>query len=240
MSGSERARAAQRRPSLPSATSRPSTSRSSRTAARSSRSTSRPGSRALYESANLARQALIDEGKGGERIHVYDRRSACGGAAFVAIAAARAAKAGASGAEALAAADRARERAQDVVRDRHARVPPQGRAHRCCSGLDGLSAPDQADPDARGGDHPGRARPHPPASVRAHGRVRPASATSPARRRGSSSTSTTTRRRATSSTNAARSSARTRSSSPRSARSSERTSAQASWEWAAWTRSFLG
>ncbi len=61
-----------------------------------------------YESANLARQALIDEGKGGERIHVYDSRSACGGAAFVVIAAARAAKAGASGADALAAADRAR------------------------------------------------------------------------------------------------------------------------------------
>jgi DegV family protein with EDD domain len=61
-----------------------------------------------YESANLARQALIDEGKGGERVHVYDSRSACGGAAFVAIAAARAAKAGASGADALAAADRAR------------------------------------------------------------------------------------------------------------------------------------
>jgi DegV family protein with EDD domain len=61
-----------------------------------------------YESANLARQALIDEGKGGERVHVYDSRSACGGAAFVAIAAARAAKAGASGADELAAADRAR------------------------------------------------------------------------------------------------------------------------------------
>ena len=62
-----------------------------------------------YESASLARQALIDDGKGGERIHVYDTRSACGGAALVAIAAARAAKAGASGAEALAAGDRARD-----------------------------------------------------------------------------------------------------------------------------------
>ena len=60
-----------------------------------------------YESASLARQSLIDEGKGGERIHVYDSRSACGGAGFVAIAAARAANSGASGAEALAAAERA-------------------------------------------------------------------------------------------------------------------------------------
>jgi DegV family protein with EDD domain len=62
-----------------------------------------------YESATLARQALIDEGKGGERVHVYDSRSACGGAALVAIAAARAAKAGASGAETLAAGERARD-----------------------------------------------------------------------------------------------------------------------------------
>jgi DegV family protein with EDD domain len=32
-----------------------------------------------FESATQARQALIDEGKGGERVHVYDSRSACGG-----------------------------------------------------------------------------------------------------------------------------------------------------------------
>ncbi len=62
-----------------------------------------------YESANLARQALLDEGKGGERIYVYDSRSACGGASLCTIAAARAANAGASGAEALEAADRARD-----------------------------------------------------------------------------------------------------------------------------------
>ena len=62
-----------------------------------------------YESASLARQAMIDDGKGGERIYVYDSRSACGGAALCAIAAARAAKSGASGAEALDAADRARD-----------------------------------------------------------------------------------------------------------------------------------
>ncbi|HYH61036.1 MAG TPA: DegV family protein [Solirubrobacterales bacterium] len=62
-----------------------------------------------FESANQARQALIDEGKGGERVFVYDSRSACGGAALVAIAVARAAKAGASGEEALAAGERARD-----------------------------------------------------------------------------------------------------------------------------------
>ena len=61
------------------------------------------------ESANQARQTLINEHQGGERIFVYDSRSACGGAALVAIAAARAANRGASGAEALAAADKARD-----------------------------------------------------------------------------------------------------------------------------------
>ncbi|HSI80907.1 MAG TPA: DegV family protein [Solirubrobacterales bacterium] len=61
------------------------------------------------ESARQARERLADEGRGGERIHVYDSRSACGGMAFSVLAAARAAAAGASGAEALAAAERARE-----------------------------------------------------------------------------------------------------------------------------------
>ena len=60
------------------------------------------------ESANQARQALIDEDKGGERIHVYDSRSACGGAGLVAVAAARAARGGASGAEVYEVCGRAR------------------------------------------------------------------------------------------------------------------------------------
>lgn len=61
-----------------------------------------------YDSATQARQALIDDGKGGERVYVYDSRSACGGAGLVVVAAARAALAGASGEEALAIAERAR------------------------------------------------------------------------------------------------------------------------------------
>jgi DegV family protein with EDD domain len=60
------------------------------------------------DSANQARQALIDEGKGGERVHVYDTRSACGGAGLVAVAAARAARNGATAPEAIEACDRAR------------------------------------------------------------------------------------------------------------------------------------
>ena len=42
------------------------------------------------DSANQARQQLIDDGKGGERIRVYDSRSACGGEGLLAIAAAAA------------------------------------------------------------------------------------------------------------------------------------------------------
>ena len=56
------------------------------------------------ESARQARQQLIDEGRDGERIHVEDSRSACGGQGLMALAAAKAAAQGASGAEALAAA----------------------------------------------------------------------------------------------------------------------------------------
>jgi len=60
------------------------------------------------DSARQARQQLIDEGRGGERIHVFDSRSACGGLGLSVLAAAHAARQGASGEEALAAAERAR------------------------------------------------------------------------------------------------------------------------------------
>ncbi len=49
-----------------------------------------------FEAANQARQRLIDEGRGGERIHVVDSASAAGGTGMVLLAAARAAKGGAS------------------------------------------------------------------------------------------------------------------------------------------------
>jgi fatty acid kinase fatty acid binding subunit len=62
-----------------------------------------------FEAAGQARERLIAEGKGGERIHVYDSRSACGGTGLCALAAAAAAKGGASGEEALARARQARE-----------------------------------------------------------------------------------------------------------------------------------
>jgi DegV family protein with EDD domain len=61
-----------------------------------------------YDSALQARQRLIDEDKGGERIHVYDSRTAAGGLALLCVTAAKAAAEGATGADARDAADRAR------------------------------------------------------------------------------------------------------------------------------------
>src|SRR3954447_13296904 len=61
------------------------------------------------EAARQARQRLIDDDKGGDRISVLDSRTGCGGQGMLAIAAARAAKKGADGEEALAVAERARE-----------------------------------------------------------------------------------------------------------------------------------
>ena len=61
------------------------------------------------ESARQARQQLIERGEGGERIMVFDSRSACGGTGLLAITAARAAERGAPGTDVLAAVERARE-----------------------------------------------------------------------------------------------------------------------------------
>jgi DegV family protein with EDD domain len=61
------------------------------------------------ESARQARQQLIDEGRGGERIQVLDSRSSAGGLGIVTLAASRATARGASGPEAAEAAERARE-----------------------------------------------------------------------------------------------------------------------------------
>ena len=62
-----------------------------------------------FEAAGQARQRLIDEGRGGERIEVMDSRSGCGGQGLVVVAAARAASEGADRTDALAAAERARD-----------------------------------------------------------------------------------------------------------------------------------
>ena len=57
-----------------------------------------------YGAAQQAREALVERGIAGDRVHVYDSETACGGLGLVAMAAASAARAGASGAEVVEAA----------------------------------------------------------------------------------------------------------------------------------------
>ena len=62
-----------------------------------------------YESAMQARERLIAEGEGGERIVVCDSRTGCGGMGLMILAAANAVERGASAAEASERAEAARE-----------------------------------------------------------------------------------------------------------------------------------
>jgi DegV family protein with EDD domain len=62
-----------------------------------------------FEAAGQARERLIEEGKGGERLHLMDSRSAAGGMGLCALGASSAAKAGADAAGCLARAEEARK-----------------------------------------------------------------------------------------------------------------------------------
>ncbi len=62
-----------------------------------------------YESALTARQQLIDEGRGGERIHVVDSRTACGGMGMLVLAAVAGAGAGEDAEAIVARVGRVRE-----------------------------------------------------------------------------------------------------------------------------------
>jgi fatty acid kinase fatty acid binding subunit len=62
-----------------------------------------------FEAAGQARERLIAEGKGGDRIHLFDSRSAAGGMGLSALAASAAAIAGGDGPTVLARAQQARE-----------------------------------------------------------------------------------------------------------------------------------
>jgi DegV family protein with EDD domain len=62
-----------------------------------------------FEAANQARQRLIDDGKGGERIHLYDSEMACGATGLCVLAACAAIEAGGGPEEALARAKEVRE-----------------------------------------------------------------------------------------------------------------------------------
>jgi len=62
-----------------------------------------------FEAANQARQRLIDEGRGGERIHVMDSRSAAGGMGLTVLGAAAAALQGGDSTAVLARAEETRQ-----------------------------------------------------------------------------------------------------------------------------------
>jgi DegV family protein with EDD domain len=62
-----------------------------------------------FEAAGQARERLSEEGKGGERIHLFDSRSAAGGMGLCALGAAAAARGGADGEATLARAQQTRE-----------------------------------------------------------------------------------------------------------------------------------
>ncbi len=62
-----------------------------------------------FEAANQARQRLVDEDKGGERVHLYDSEMACGATGLCVLAATAAIEAGGGPTEALARAKEVRE-----------------------------------------------------------------------------------------------------------------------------------
>ena len=62
-----------------------------------------------YEAAGQARQRLIDDGQGGERVHLYDSEMACGATGLCVLAAAAAIEAGGGPEEALARAKQVRQ-----------------------------------------------------------------------------------------------------------------------------------
>lgn len=62
-----------------------------------------------YEAANQARQRLVEEGKGGERVHLYDSEMACGATGLCVLAAHAAVEAGGGPTEALARAKEVRD-----------------------------------------------------------------------------------------------------------------------------------
>jgi DegV family protein with EDD domain len=62
-----------------------------------------------FEAANQARQRLIDDGKNGDRVHLYDSEMACGATGLCVLAAAAAIEAGGGPDEALTRAKQVRE-----------------------------------------------------------------------------------------------------------------------------------
>jgi fatty acid kinase fatty acid binding subunit len=63
-----------------------------------------------FEAANQARQRLIDDGKGGERLHVVDSVTTAGGLGLIVLAGAAAAEAGGDGAQVVARMEESRSK----------------------------------------------------------------------------------------------------------------------------------
>ena len=136
-------------------------------------------------------EALERDGKGGERITVVDSQTTAGGLGLHG--AGRGARPSRDGAEPRGSAAHvaeARGRVQDLVRDRHARVPQARRADRRRQRLDRLDAEGEADPHRGVRDDPGRAGADQLARVRADGRLRAPAQGLRAPKRGRRSTST--------------------------------------------------
>ena len=190
-----------------SATSSPCTSRCWRRVTTSCRSTSpaacrAPCARPSRPASSSARRA--------ERVHVIDSATACGGEGLILLAAAAAAEAGGDGGGRRRPGPPGARGPEDVVRDRHARVPAARWPDRRRSGVAGLGAEDQADPHGRVRDHADRARAHVRPRVRAHGRSTAIACRTTAPTRGWSSTSRRPIRRGSSPARHARSSAANR------------------------------
>ena len=156
-----RAASCRARRSRRSATSSPSTSRCSSAATTSSRSTSPAASPAPCAPPSRRATRWSSAASTPARIVVIDSRTGCAGHGLMAIAAANAAKGGAdvAGRRRRARAT-LRERDEDPVRRRHARVPAPRRPDRRRAGVARLGAEDQADPLDRERDPARRARAH--------------------------------------------------------------------------------
>ena len=109
------------------------------------------GMSGTVRSAEQAREQL---GSRAERVHVIDSATACGGEGLVILAAAAAAaETGADGGGRRRTGPPGARGPEDVVCDRHARVPAARRPDRRRPGVARLGAEDQADPHGRVRDH---------------------------------------------------------------------------------------
>ena len=171
------------------------------------------------DAARQAAEQLERDGRGGERIRVIDSTTTAGGLGICALAGACAAR----GRHDRRARSRQRIRDdargdEDLVRDRHARVPQARRADRRGERLDRIDAARQADPHRSRASWSRSSASAPARGCSSGWSTTPSSATTRAPTPGSSSTSPRPRRREADRGAAARCSGASRCSSARSGR----------------------